>query len=220
MAAGDEISQTRLQVLGTVHQALQTARGTTIFESSGRATLFLTTVSSSLVALAFIGQATNLGATFYLFAYVLLAAMIFIGVVTFERLVQTGVEDMIWARGIGRILHFYVEQDPHLSAYLVQSAGDDKASVYEIYGGGSPLQILLTTASMVGVVTSAIFGVLAALIAVHEARLTQAVGLAAGLGLFAATAFAFVNYERGVWLRAEQRVPSRFPAASSKNGSQ
>jgi hypothetical protein len=48
-----------LQILITEHTNLQAARSATVFEANGRTTLFLGAVSSGIVALAFIGQASQ-----------------------------------------------------------------------------------------------------------------------------------------------------------------
>ena len=50
----DKAAAETVQILTTTHFALQTARSSTVFESTGRATVFLTTVSTSLIALGFI----------------------------------------------------------------------------------------------------------------------------------------------------------------------
>lgn len=212
MDSGDDAGRARLQILGTVHQTLQTARSSTVFESSGRANLFLTTVSSSLVALAFIGQATELGATFYLFAYVILACLVFVGLVTFVRVVQTGLEDALWRRGIGRVLNFYVQKDPELRAYLVQSPGDDTASVLETYGRGSQLQILFSTGSMVGVVTSALLAVLVGVASTRTLGWSVLAAQILGFALFAASVVALIVYQSRQFAQMDGRVPSRFPA--------
>ncbi len=60
-----------LQCMTTEHFTLQTARSMTVSDSTGRASLFLGTVSSTLIALAFVGQSSQLGTPFYLFALVL-----------------------------------------------------------------------------------------------------------------------------------------------------
>ena len=60
--------QRLLQALTTEHFTLQTARSATIMESNGRSALFLSTVSSAVVALAFIGQVADVGQPFFLFA--------------------------------------------------------------------------------------------------------------------------------------------------------
>src|SRR6516162_6076137 len=84
----------------TEHFTLQGARAATIAESTGRATMFLGSVSAGLVALGLIATATHIGAPFYAFGAVLLATLSFIGFVTFERVLQSGVEDHGYAQRI------------------------------------------------------------------------------------------------------------------------
>src|SRR5688572_8358676 len=96
-----------LQILITEHSNLQAARSATVFEANGRTNLFLSAVSSSLIALAFIAQVSALGQAFFLFALILFPTLIFLGLVTFIRVHQTGIEDMVSSRGINRIRHYY-----------------------------------------------------------------------------------------------------------------
>jgi hypothetical protein len=72
----------------TEHFVLQTARAATIAETNGRTALFLGSVSSVLVALAFFGQVSKLGPAFFVFGLVLLPALFFVGLVTFERAIR------------------------------------------------------------------------------------------------------------------------------------
>jgi len=53
--------QRLLAALTTEHFTLQTARSATIMETNRRSALFLSTVSSAVVALAFIGQVADVG---------------------------------------------------------------------------------------------------------------------------------------------------------------
>ncbi len=101
-----------LQILIAEHSNLQNVRSATVFEANGRTTLFLSTVSSAVVALAFIGQISEMSNAFFLFALILLPSLLFLGLVTFIRVNQTGVEDMIAAREINRIRHYYAEIAP------------------------------------------------------------------------------------------------------------
>jgi hypothetical protein len=78
----------------TEHFVLQTARSAGISETVGRAAIYLAAVSSGLIALAFTGQLSRLGAAFYVFGLVLLPTLAFVGVATFERAVRNGVEDV------------------------------------------------------------------------------------------------------------------------------
>ena len=64
-------NQNALLIMMTEHNNLQAMRSATISEATGRTTLFLGAVSSSLIALAFIGQMSKMGAAFSLFALIL-----------------------------------------------------------------------------------------------------------------------------------------------------
>jgi hypothetical protein len=52
----------------TEHFNLQTARSLTVSEANGRASIYLAALSGNLIALAFVGQMSRLGATFDAFA--------------------------------------------------------------------------------------------------------------------------------------------------------
>jgi hypothetical protein len=114
------------QFMTTEYTALHTARSATIFDANGRASLFLSSVASAVVALAFIGQVSGIGVAFYLFGLVLFATLCFLGVATFHRVLQSAIEDMAYAREINRIRHFYLEQAPQIAPYLLLSANDDQ----------------------------------------------------------------------------------------------
>src|SRR3569832_1705570 len=101
----------------TEHFNLQTARALTVSEANGRASIYLAAVSSNLIALAFIGQMSRLGPAFYAFALILLPVLAFIGIVTYQRLVQASIEDIAYAQRIGRLRDFYLTLAPELAPY-------------------------------------------------------------------------------------------------------
>jgi hypothetical protein len=88
----------------TEHFTVQTARGATVSEANGRATVCLAALSSNLIALAFIGQSSRLGTAFYAFAMILLPLLAFMGVATFQPPVQPSIEDIAHAQRIARLL--------------------------------------------------------------------------------------------------------------------
>jgi hypothetical protein len=104
--------QLALSALTTEHFNLQTARMGTIAEANGRSTLYLGTLSSTVIAIAFIGQANRLGDTFYLFALTLLPPVFLLGVFTYLRLVQIAIEDLVLAVGSFRIREYFLRLDP------------------------------------------------------------------------------------------------------------
>jgi len=70
-AAGDaDPRPAAVTFITTEHFTLQGARAATIAESTGRATMFLGSVSAGLVALGLIATATHIGATFYAFGVI------------------------------------------------------------------------------------------------------------------------------------------------------
>jgi hypothetical protein len=118
-----------LLALTTEHFTLQTARSATIADSNGRSALYLATVSSAVVALAFIGQLAHTGPAFFLFALALLPALVLLGILTYLRLVQTATEDLFYARAINRIRRHYLALDPEAGHWFVLCSFDDPAGV-------------------------------------------------------------------------------------------
>ena len=60
----------------TEHFTLQTARSTTVAEASSRATGYFAVLSSTLIALAFVGNMSGLSDAFYLFCSLLLPCLL------------------------------------------------------------------------------------------------------------------------------------------------
>jgi hypothetical protein len=165
----------------TEHFNLQTARAATISEANGRASIYLAAVSSNLIALAFIGQMSLLGTAFYAFSLLLLPVLAFVGVVTFQRLVQSSLEDIAYAQRIARLRHLYVALAPELEQYLLVTRGRPGESLP--HGGRlgpSRWQLALTTAGMVSIVNSVVIGASAGLVVAALGAASLAVTLAAG----------------------------------------
>src|SRR6266536_3845996 len=100
-----ELSSQLVSIITTEYYNLQTGRAMTIAEANGRSSLFVGAVSSGLIALAFVGQISHLGTAFYVFSLVVIPTLIFMGLITFERGLQSGSADFMYARGINRIRH-------------------------------------------------------------------------------------------------------------------
>ena len=165
----------------TEHFNLQTARAATISEANGRASIYLAALSSNLIALAFIGQMSRLGTAFYAFSLLLLPVLAFVGVVTFQRLVQSSLEDIAYAQRIAGVRNLYVALVPELEPYLLVVRGRPAESL--LHGERlrpSRWQLTLTTAGMVAVVNSVVIGASAGLVVAALGDASLAVMLAAG----------------------------------------
>ena len=146
----------------TEHFNLQTARAITVSEANGRASIYLAALSSNLIALAFIGQMSRLGAAFYAFALILLPVLVFVGVVTFLRLVQSSLEDIAFAHRIALLRDLYLRLAPELEPYVLAVRGSRAVALGERLAP-SAWQLTLTTAGMVAVVNSVVVAAVAGL---------------------------------------------------------
>jgi hypothetical protein len=184
----------------TEHFALQGARSSTIAESTGRANMFLAAVSGGLVALGLVATASRVGTAFYAFGLVLLPTLAFVGLVTFERVLQSGVEDKGYARRIALLRGYYFDNAPELAAYLLSVPPDDRLRVQGVIAG--PWQEFRTVAGMVAVITAVLAGSTAALAAILISDHSLAAALISG-GLVALIVLvALTRFQRSAWAAA------------------
>ena len=201
----------------TEHFTLETGRGNTIAETNGRVTMLLGTISSTLIALAFIGQISRLGTAFYLFSLVLFPSLFFLGLFTFERVMQSGIEDAIYARGINRIRHFYVEVAPQMAPYFVLSTHDDSRGTMLQMGIVGPaeqriFQSFLSTSGMVAVVNSIIAGFFAGLLLGALFSPPLVVPTVVGIIVFAISVWLHQWYNRARWIAMNRSMAVLFPS--------
>jgi hypothetical protein len=119
-----------LTALTTEHFTLQGARSQTMAESSSRATLYIGAVSSTLVALGFLGQLSPGGDTFNTFALTVLPTLYLLGVFTFVRLVECGAEDFRYGLAINRIRGYYKQLAGDQAELFLLSGHDDGRGVF------------------------------------------------------------------------------------------
>jgi hypothetical protein len=117
--------QALLTMLTTEHFTLQGSRATTVSESSSRAALYMGAVSSTLIALGFIAQVSDIGDAFDVFALVVLPTLFALGIFTFVRTVESSVEDVLYGRAINRIRAYYLEAAGPEARWFVMKGHDD-----------------------------------------------------------------------------------------------
>ena len=136
--AAEPDPQQLLTALTTEHFTLQGARSQTVSESASRASLYLFSVSSTLVALGFIGQISTVGDTFKVFALTVLPTLYVLGLFTFVRLVQSVAEDFQYGRAINRIRHHYLELAGDKAHLFMMSAHDDAPGCSSTWESSNP----------------------------------------------------------------------------------
>jgi len=155
----------RVQILATEHWSLLATRQLAWTEAFSRAGIFLTVLSGAVVALALVAQ-TGDERDLTVFAAVLLPVVLFLGVVTFFRLGAINQEDSRLVLGMNRLRHGYLDIAPDLEPYFVTGSHDDAAGLARTMGldgtfrRAMPLQVLVSTPVIIGLLDAVIAGVL------------------------------------------------------------
>jgi hypothetical protein len=216
-ASRPEAGQGFLQALTTEHFTLQTARAVAVNEGNGRTALYVGALSSTLVALALVAQRSPLGEVFFVVALTVLPAVFFLGLVTFVRVLQSSVEDIIYARAINRIRHFYTELDPARAHYFLLSGRDDvRGALANMCLRDSWTQFLFTLPSAVAVINGLLGGVTVALAVATTAGaplpLTVLSGMASGTLILA----VHVAYQVRRFTSMRSTVAALFPSGRQR----
>ena len=203
----------RTQILATEHWSLLATRGMTWNEVFSRASMFITVLSASVVAIALVAQVTAFGTGFRLFALLVLPVVLLVGLATLIRLSDANIDDLGLVAGMNRLRHAYLELAPELEPYFLTGRNDDQEGIMQTYGWNARPRLsrfLAGTPNLVAAINVVVFGVFAALIAqtVGAPDMTAAaVGIIAALvAVFGFAIFAFRSV-RG----ARRAYRPRFP---------
>jgi hypothetical protein len=204
-----ELSSQLVSIMTTEHYNLQTGRAMTISEANGRSSLFVGAVSSGLIALAFVGQLSHLGTIFFVFSLVVLPTLLFMGLITFERVLQSGSADFMYAIGITRIRHLYLEYAPQIQPYIILSPHDEqeetlaREAMHTLWW-----QVFLTTAGMIAVINSVLAGSFVGLLL---AAFTLPLWACTSVGVvtFFVSVGIHQRYQWRQWMRVKRLFPSQ-----------
>ena len=193
-------SEQRAAVAGaltTEHYVLQSAAGSAISEAGNRATSFILAVSSSMVAIGFTVQNERV---FWPFISAVLPLLFGLGLVTTIRLVETGLQGLMYQQAIARIRRYYRGLDNDHAVYFDKySRHADPADTTEALAmlaskQGPEIVSIATTAALI---TSAIAGIGTALLVVRIAGADALpVAYPVGAAVFVVLMIAFFRYER------------------------
>jgi hypothetical protein len=178
-----------LQILSTEHWSLLSARSLVYNEAFARASMFLSFLSATLVALGLVATATGFSDGFLMIAAGILAVDLFVGLATLGRIAAASAEDIRYLQAMNRVRNAYSRIAPGVEAYFVTGHHDDAGTVLGMYGPSRPsrLDIALhgftTTPGMIAVICSAVAGVVGGIVAMlitHQ----QGVAAVAALAVF------------------------------------
>lgn len=225
-AAGPHFEQpappsVRAQLLATEHWGLLAARGTAQNEVLSRIGIFLTLVSAGLVSLALVGQATGFSEAFIAFAIGVLVFIVLVGLLTQVRVINIGMEDLMYVVAMNRLRGAYVELDNDIGRVLMSSPYDDFAGVQQTYYFFTPKrnlsQFLGSTMFFIILINTALLGLLTAAITMV---FTSSTPVAAAIGLGVAVVFVTLCFWLGNrhFRRALAGYRPEFPSPSPAPG--
>jgi hypothetical protein len=162
--------------------------------------MFLAAVSGGLVALGLVATASSLGAAFYGFALVLLPTLAFIGFVTFERTLQSSIEDTEYARRIALVRGYYFEHAPEIADYMLEVPPAEMLLMQRV--PGDSWQGFRTVAGMVAVITAVLAGSTVAIVAILVFDHSLAAAIVAGAVVALPAVFAMIRHQNSTWERA------------------
>jgi hypothetical protein len=197
-------------ILGTEHWSLLGTRSLIWNEAMNRATVFLTVLSASIVALALLANATEFGPRTTTLALVLLPVVLLLGVATYVRLVQINTEEVRLVRAMNRLRHAYLKIEPGLEPYFTAGHHDDERGLQATYMVDYPFRqprwqlvyFLITTPMIVATVVAALAAAIAVLV-LQAVEAPRAAVVAGGVVAFLAV------WGGLLWLQRHEADPLR-----------
>ncbi len=177
-----------ISALTTEHFVLQSALSGNTSEVGTRASLYLFSLSSTLVALGFASRSPEL---FVPFVAIVIPALFILGVFTAVRLVDSNLEGILFLNEIARIRQYYRRLSPEAAEHFSPDFGRwPENQAWPALHSGPFMGLITTTASMVAFLNSIVAGVGVAMLVgglLHEKQTLVAslIGAAVDLVLMA-----------------------------------
>jgi hypothetical protein len=214
--AGDgELGAHAPALLAAEHWSLLAARSMIWNEAQSRATVFLTVLSASIIAVALVADATGFGSEATTLALVLLPVVFLLGVAAYLRLVQINTEEFQLVLAMNRLRRAYLTLEPGLERYLTTDHHDDQRGVFVTYMAGPPTRrslwayFLVTTPTIVATVDAALAAAIVVL-GLQAAEASRAVAVVGGVTAFLLVWAALLRLQLQT-LRPFRDETARFP---------
>jgi hypothetical protein len=191
VASDHQLGPHAAAILAAEHWNLIAARSLIWNEAQSRATVFLTVLSASIIALALLADATGFGAQTTTLALVLLPVVFLLGIAAYARLVQINTEEFQLVLAMNRLRHAYLRIEPGLEPYFTTGHHDDERGILATYMLDRPsrqwlwVHFLVNTPTIVATVDAALAAAVTVLL-LQVAGTSRALVVAGGAVAFAA----------------------------------
>ncbi|MGH3480129.1 MAG: hypothetical protein ACRDQD_25235 [Nocardioidaceae bacterium] len=203
-------------LLAAEHWSLLSARSLIWNEAQSRATVFLTVLSASIIAVALAADASGFGSETTTLALVLLPVVFLLGVAAYVRLVQINTEEFQLVLAMNRVRRAYLTLEPGLERYLTTDHHDDQRGVFVTYMAGPPTRrslwayFLVTTPTIVATIDAALAAAIVVL-GLQAAEASRAVAVVGGVIAFLLVWAALLRLQLQT-LRPFRDETPRFPS--------
>jgi hypothetical protein len=176
-------------LLAVEHWSLIAARSLIWNEAQSRATVFLTVLSASIIAVALAADATGFGAQATNLALMLLPVVLLLGIAAYVRMVQINTEEFQLVLAMNRLRRAYLTLEPGLERYLTTGHHDDERGVIATYMFDHPSRrwlwahFLVNTPTIVATVDAALAAAIVVL-GLQATEMPMAAAVAAGVAAF------------------------------------
>jgi hypothetical protein len=145
-----------MSALTAEHFVLQSAASATVAEAAGRTSLYVYSVSSSLVAVGFSIQVQE---AFWPLIAAVIPTVFVLGIFTIIRLMETSIENQQMMRNIAQIRSYYRTLTPEAAKLFSAENGRwPETSARSAARFGNFMAICTTSASMIAIVNSIVAG--------------------------------------------------------------
>jgi hypothetical protein len=206
-------------ILSTEHWSLLGTRSLIWNEAQSRATVFLTVLSASIIALALLADATGFGAQTTTLALVLLPVVFLLGLAAYARLVQINTEEFELVLAMNRLRHAYLQMEPGLEPFFTTGHHDDERGVLATYMLDRPsrqwlwVHFLVNTPTIVATVDAALAAAIVVLL-LQIAEASRAAAVAGGVVAFVVVWGVLFRLQLHT-LRPFRNKTPRFPTSPS-----
>jgi hypothetical protein len=190
-----EPSSAFISALTTEHFVLQGALSGNTSEVGTRASLYLYSLSSTLVALGFASRSPEL---FVPFVAIVLPALFILGTFTAVRLVDSNLEGLLYLNGIARIREYYRGLGPEAAEHFSAEFGRwPENRAWPPLRMGPFVGLITTTASVVAFLNSILAGVGVSMLVGGLVRENQSVvGVVVGVSVALVLMALFFVYQK------------------------
>jgi hypothetical protein len=141
---------------------------------------------------------------------VLLTSLFLLGIVTFSRVIEGHIANLIYVRGMNRIRRYFSEYAPETLSFFILPTTDNVPRFHSVGFNVSGLATWFTLASIVGIINSAVLSA-NALILVSGTRISSFFVVLVSISVFLLSLFIHQRYQISRFSKAEKEIEVRFP---------